>query len=362
MKDKLDIIFLDSVLREELAKCLKYRLINKSYLPFSEIVEEVCADLVNIDTQYKLVLHIINNYNSTLKDVLNLSSELFFQNLVNLIEEVDTISFLSEEEKNKKIYQAFETVIEKDREDIEKYSKDIKKVINSIENKEIKGIILRKFSWIVKDENEKILLLEEALESCDDELERRLIYYELLQLLVFSGYQQKLEVYLDKAKSEFPDEDMFYEIYGHLGMFFMETDEKEKAKKYLSYVYQWLVYESLDQRINNISLNSNFLVFLTVLAKIYEDLEDVHEAEKVYDFTFYIIKNFLQDIYENEPENIRPVLEDNLHSFLVEYAFFKSNINGEEPNTVFSHIKSDLLKESKNINPKLRTIISNFEI
>lgn len=361
MEEKLEIIFLDSVLRDELVKCLKYKLINKGYLSFSEIIEEVCSDLWNIDAQYKLVLYTIRNYSPKLREILNLSSELFFQNLVNLIDEIETISFLSEEEKNQKTYKTFEAVIEKDKEDIERYSNDIKNVIKNIKDKEIKGIIFRKYSWILKDENEKIYILEEALEHCNDELERRLIYYELLQLLVFSGYEKKLEKYIEDAKAEFPDEDMFYEIYGHLGMFFMEKEEKEKAKKYLNYVYQWLVYESLDQRIKNISLNGNFIVFLTVLAKIYEETEDIKEASKIYEFTMYLIKNFLQDIYNNEPDNIRPVLEDNLQSFLIEYAFFKSNVEGDEPNNVFNHLKSELIKD-KNITPELKDLINKFKM
>ncbi len=361
MQDRLNTIFLDALLRDELVKCLKYKLINKNYLSFSKIVEEVCSELANIDAQYNLVLYTIKNYDINLKEILNLSSELFFQNLVDLIEEVDTISFLSEEEKNKHIYQAFDTVVKKDIEDIENYIRNIKETIEKTGNREIKGITFRKLSWILKDENDKIAFLEEALKNCNDELERRLIYYELLQLLVFSGYQEKLEKYLEKAKTEFPDEDMFYEIYGHLGMFFTETEEKEKAKKYLGYVYHWLVYESLDQKINILSLNSNFLVFLTVLAKLYEEAEYIEESKKIYSFTFYLIKNFLQSMYDSEPDNVKPVLEDNLYSFLVEYAFFKSNISGEEPSVTFSSLKEDLLKNN-NITPKLKNIISKFEI
>ncbi len=355
--NNIEEILNDSILREELIKCLKYRLINRDYLPFSPIVEHFCSNLWDIDFQYTFIIYLINNYKDIYREILNLISEFFFQNLVQIYENLDTVYSFSEEDNS--LYNTFEDVLKRDFQEADEYVKNIESLISRTENRDIKGIIYRKLSWIEKNEHKKIKLLKEALENCSDDLERKLIYYELLQLLVFNGDEKELEIYLSKAKEEFPEEEMFYEIYGHLGMFYMENENTYLAKKYLEYVYEWLVYESLNETIKNISLNGNFLVFLTVLAKIYED-EDKEKARHIYSFTFHLIRSYIHIIYENEPKSIRPILEENLNSFLSEYAYFNSSISGEKPEDVFNILKSSL-KEEKNFPVELKKAIDRFK-
>ncbi len=342
-------------LKEELTKCIKYKTINKEYLSNFQIVSEFCYRLNDITFQYEVLVYLIKNSKEGYQELISLMSELFFQTASSSLEEIKYLEEISKEQPLD-ILEPYKELINKDKEEIKKYIKNIEKHLEN--NPQTKGLILRKISWFEEDEYRKIELLKEALLTCNDLFERKLIYYELLQMLIFEGFIEDFEMIFDKAKGEYPDEEMFYEIEGHAGMFYMENEEYEKSIPYLKNVYEWLIYKTLDKPEDISFLNGNFIVFLTVLSKLYYENSEIEKSKKVYEFTFYLLENFLQKIYENEPKEIRDILKDNIYSFLIEYANFLYETENKSPEIVFENLKYKLL--DRNMEPELKKSISEF--
>ncbi len=351
----------DSFLREEFIKCIKYKTLNKQYLPKYPVLNDYCYQLWNVDFQYQVFMHILKEYTSRYKELLNVLSELLFQTIISNLDNIEAISYIAEEDKEfENLYQLYGDVFEKDKEDLNSYIKNLKaEIFRSYPD--VKGLLLRKLSWFEEDDAEKIAFLKEGLSLCEDRLERKLIYYELLQLLIVNGYVDEIEEFLKKAEEEFPGEELFYEIYGHLGMFHIENEDYKKGVQNLKIFYQWLVYKSLNKEEDTEYLNGNLIVFLTVLGKQLFQEGDFKEASRVFDFAFYMLKNFLPEIHENEPPITRSILEENIHSFLLEYTDFLHISLEKSKKDIFEGLKKEILS-SKTLNKDLKEIIKVFFI
>ncbi len=141
-----------------------------------------------------------------------------------------------------------------------------------------------------------------------------IIYYEFLQNrvddFVANPWEGKrfLKI-LEEAKREFPNDDMFYEIDGHIGAHFLLNGDKEQAKRYLSKFYDWIVYRHLAD-IKPVNLTLNSITFLTKYGELLIDEGDTEGAKKVLETAEGLIRKYRKRFYEESPEIYHIYLEE----------------------------------------------------
>ncbi len=250
-------------------------------------------------------------------------------------------SYLNREALGEDYYSIDEKYDENEIESVKDFIKDL---ISITELEELKAILMRLLSMLEIDESRQIEILQEALNFRADKVERTLIYYQLIQHLIFSGDIRLAEDYLEKAISEFEDEDAFYEMYGHIGiMYLSELGDRELAKKYLEYVYQWLQFRTLDKELEADFMNTNFIFFLGELAKLYREEKDFEKAKKIYPFALQLFIKYY-DVLKYEPFDITSASVEYL---LKEYTDFISEVENKPPEKVFRKVKRRFTKHEE---------------
>jgi len=247
-----------------------------------------------------------------------------------------------------------------DETQIESVKDFVKDLISLTQIEELKSFLIRMLSMLEIDESTQISLLEKALNFESDKTERILIYYQLIQNLIFSGNINLAEDYIEKAQSEFEDEDAIYEMYGHMGIMYLnELGDEELAKKYLNYVYEWLQFRILDKNIKADFMNTNFIYFLGELARIYREEKNYDKASKIFPFALQLLRTYYEELkYESHD-----VLANSIRYLLKEYTDFVSEVENKPPEEVFKKIKREFTKYRKIIKlhdyffaPKLKDI------
>ena len=188
-------------------------------------------------------------------------------------------------------------------------------IYQQVEDINLKASLVRGMSLLAPNNRYVESLLISTLSR--NELRKNLkwlLYYEYLQNKVEKFIKNPVEEeifpkLLEEAKKEFPNDDMFYEIEGHIGVhFFLEGNEKE-AKNYLQKFYDWIIYRHLaDIKPVNLSLNS--IIFLVRYAELLIDEGIIEEAKKVLETTENLIKKYRTRFYEESPEIFQIYLEE----------------------------------------------------
>ena len=140
------------------------------------------------------------------------------------------------------------------------------------------------------------------------------IYYEFLQdrvgdFVANPSEGKRFLNLLEEAKREFPNDDMFYEIDGHIGMHFLLNGDTEEAKRYLSKFYDWIVYRHLAD-IKPVNLTLNSIAFLTKYGELLIDEGDTEGAKKVLKTAWGLVNRYRKRFYEESPEIYRIYLEE----------------------------------------------------
>ena len=123
-------------------------------------------------------------------------------------------------------------------------------------------------------------------------------YYEFLNFYASYDVVEARE-FLENLKKKYPDEDLLYEIEGHIAMNILEYDYKLAMKAFQN-VAEWIVFRvSMDYPKDN--LHSNMLFFLFAYAELLIGSNDFEKAQKIID----IASSIIDTVAKNEFESLR---------------------------------------------------------
>ncbi|WP_029522168.1 hypothetical protein [Persephonella sp. KM09-Lau-8] len=139
----------------------------------------------------------------------------------------------------------------------------------------------------------------ELVEAAYQDKETKVLrYYEFLNFYVSYDVVEARE-FLEKLKEKYPDEDLLYEIEGHIAMNIVDNDYKLAMKAFQN-VAEWIMFRvSMDYPKDN--LNSNMLFFLSAYAELLISSNDIEKAQKIID----IASSIVDTVAKNEFENLR---------------------------------------------------------
>ena len=139
----------------------------------------------------------------------------------------------------------------------------------------------------------------ELVEAAYSDKETKVLrYYEFLNFYVSYDVVEARE-FLEKLKEKYPDEDLLYEIEGHIAMNIVDNDYKLAMKAFQN-VAEWIMFRvSMDYPKDN--LNSNMLFFLSAYAELLIGSNDIEKAQKIID----IASSIVDTVAKNEFENLR---------------------------------------------------------
>lgn len=139
----------------------------------------------------------------------------------------------------------------------------------------------------------------ELVEAAYSDKETKVLrYYEFLNFYVSYDVVEARE-FLEKLKEKYPDEDLLYEIEGHIAMNIVDNDYKLAMKAFQN-VAEWIMFRvSMDYPKDN--LNSNMLFFLSAYAELLIGSNDIEKAQKIID----IASSIIDTVAKNEFENLR---------------------------------------------------------
>lgn len=139
----------------------------------------------------------------------------------------------------------------------------------------------------------------ELVEAAYPDKETKVLrYYEFLNFYASYDVVEARE-FLEKLKKKYPDEDLLYEIEGHIAMNILEYDYKLAMKAFQN-VAEWIVFRvSMDYPKDD--LHSNMLFFLSAYAELLIGGNDFEKAQKIID----IASSIIDTVAKNEFESLR---------------------------------------------------------
>ena len=140
------------------------------------------------------------------------------------------------------------------------------------------------------------------------------MYFEYLQRKV-DQIDSAPEVYeevltlLEEAKGRFPDNDLIYELDGHLGVNFLLSGDSAAAQRHLKEVYEWTVYRGLAD-IEPTYLSVNFLYFLAGYAELLLDEGQIEEAQRVLKDAKHLASKYEEEFLQEYAEAYYSYLQE----------------------------------------------------
>ncbi|WP_297454195.1 hypothetical protein [Persephonella sp.] len=169
----------------------------------------------------------------------------------------------------------------------------------------------------------------ELVEATYSDKETKVLrYYEFLNFYASYDVVEARE-FLEKLKEKYPDEDLLYEIEGHIAMNIVDNDYKLAMKAFQN-VAEWIIFRvSMDYPKDN--LNSNMLFFLSAYAELLISSNDIEKAQKIID----IASSIIDTVAKNEFENLR---DNDAFQVMVSYTEYFLYVNIQ----LLKHIQSEL--------------------
>ena len=191
----------------------------------------------------------------------------------------------------------------------------LKKIFYKTENTDAKAALVRGLFYLAPydSEIENLFLTTMRDEKLNPET-AKLMYFEYLQRKV-EQIDSNPEVYeevltlLEEAKERFPDNDLIYEIDGHLGVKFILSGDTAAAQRHLKEVYEWTVYRGLAD-IEPTYFSVNFLYFLAGYAELLLDEGQREEAKRVIEDAKLLASKYREQFLQEFPEAYYSYLEE----------------------------------------------------
>ncbi len=191
----------------------------------------------------------------------------------------------------------------------------LKEIFFKTENIDAKAVLVRGMFYLEPSngEIETLYLTTMRDENLNPET-GKIMYFEYLQRKVdelssnWELYEEILTL-LGEAKERFPDNDLIYEIDGHLGVNFLFSGETDKAQRHLKEVYEWTIYRGLAD-IEPTYLSVNFLYFLARYAELLLDEGEIQEAQRVFKDAKHLAEKYEEQFLQEFPEAFYSYLEE----------------------------------------------------
>lgn len=287
---------------------------------------------------------LIKNYEPKFLKLLDLTLTLQLSNSFHALDEYHELESLlhvaDTDEEEEEIKEGMKSL----EEDLSLAEDFLLRVERELTDRSAKAMVMRKRAWFIRDPERKISVLEQVISMTEDKSERNIAYYELINAYVQSGDLTGAEEQIKRALEEFPEEDAFYEQYGHLGMIFLQQeDNEEEAMRCFRVVYEWLNYRMMREDLPDDWIPSNFLFFMARYGELLREEGELENSLKVLDTGLRVLERYLPAL-ERESRSIKGILEEYTAELLFQTSLTRAEIEGEDPEEALKKVKNDVVK------------------